>query len=182
MGYHNHDGRYSYGDHNHDGRYSYGDHGHGWVNNANYATRSDGSDRVHGNTPAGSGWYAVWIDGNHNFCHNTSSIRFKQNIRDHTIDPAAVLALRPVRYDRKPTLDKSTGQWQSGPTDEFGLIAEEVQPHLPEIVQWMPDETTGEPQIEALRYDLLPVAMLAVLRDQETRIRTLEAQLTRRAE
>lgn len=166
---HGHD--YAWSGHSHD--YAWSGHGHPdpWT-----VGRANGSDRVHGNSPAGSGWYAVWCDGNHNFCHNTSSIRYKDNVRDYRIDPAAVLALRPVIYDRKPTFDEDTGQWQDGQRNEFGLIAEQVEPHLPEIVQWI-DGDDGERQIEALRYDLLPVAMLAVVQDQQARLVTLEAQL-----
>lgn len=166
---HGHD--YAWSWHGHD--YAWSGHGHPAPNTVN---RANGSDRVHPNSPAGNGWYAVWCDGNRNFCHNTSSIRFKEHVRDHRIDPAAVLALRPVIYDRKATFNEETQAWQDGPTNEFGLIAEEVQPHLPEIVQWM-DDDNGVPQIESLRYDLLPVAMLTVLHDQQARITALETQL-----
>ncbi|GGK13264.1 hypothetical protein GCM10010124_02310 [Pilimelia terevasa] len=138
-------------------------------------TRANGSDRVHGNTPQGSGWFAVWVDGNKNFCHNTSSRRYKTNIRELHLDPANVLALRPVAYDRKPTRDDETGQWQDGPKGEIGLIAEEVHEHLPQLVQWLDRGDGAGAQIEALRYDLLPVAMLTVLKDQAARIDALEA-------
>lgn len=139
--------------------------------------RANGSDRVHGYSPAGSGWYAVWCDGNRDFCHNTSSIRYKENVRDYRIDPEAVLALRPVIYDRKATWHEEHEEWQEGQKNEFGLIAEEVAEAVPEIVQWM-DKGDGEgDQIESLRYDLLPVAMLPLMQRQEAEIKDLQAQV-----
>jgi hypothetical protein len=159
---------------NHSHGYAAANHSHGAPNTVN---RANGSDRVHGHSPAGSGWYAVWCDGNRNFCHNTSSIRFKTNVRDYAIDPAGVLALRPVVYDRKATWNEDTGSWQDGQTNEWGLIAEDVHEHVPELVQWMDHDDGNGPVIEAVRYDLLGVALLPVVQDQAARAAALEAQV-----
>jgi hypothetical protein len=132
--------------------------------------RANGSDRVHGNDPAGSGWYSVWVDGNHNFCKNTSSIRYKTNVRDHLIDPDTVLRLRPRIYDRRDKV--IDGTQNEGRKNEIGLIAEEVHEVLPEIVIY--DELG---RIDALRYDLLAVAMIPLLRQQQARITELEQRL-----
>jgi hypothetical protein len=114
---------------------------------------------------SGSGtYYAVWVQGDGTFARNTSSRRFKQNIRDIDIDPDAVLSLRPRVYDRRPK--EEGGDYLR---DEFGLIAEEVAGTLPEIVTY--DE---EGRIDALRYDLLGVALLPVVQDQADRIERLE--------
>lgn len=123
---------------------------------------ANGSERVRGNSASGSGtYYSVWVDGSDRFCKNTSSRRYKKNIRDHEIDPANVLALRPVMFDRK-----------NGAAGEFGLIAEETDPLIPEITV---RDDAGV--IDSIRYDLLPVAMLAVLKDQQRRIEQLEGLL-----
>lgn len=125
--------------------------------------RANGSDRVRQHTPGGSAtWYSAWVDGYNNFCHNTSSVRFKTNIRDANLDPDEVLALQPRVYDRRG---------DDTPNDELGLIAEEVYDHVPEIVQFNDD---GE--IEALRYDLVGVILLPVVQRQAEQI----AELTRR--
>ncbi|MGW0705082.1 tail fiber domain-containing protein [Streptomyces sp. NPDC002643] len=130
---------------------------------------SNGTKRVHADSVSGSGtYYAVWVQGDGTFARNTSSRRFKQNIRDIDIDPDAVLSLRPRVYDRRPKEDG--GEYLR---DEFGLIAEEVAETLPEIVTY--DE---EGRIDALRYDLLGVALLSVVQDQAERIERLE-QLVR---
>jgi hypothetical protein len=131
---------------------------------------SNGTKRVHADSVSGSGtYYAVWVQGDGTFARNTSSRRFKQNIRDIDIDPDAVLSLRPRVYDRRPKEEGSDDYLR----DEFGLIAEEVAETLPEIVTY--DE---EGRIDALRYDLLGVALLPVLQDQAERIERLE-QLVR---
>jgi hypothetical protein len=130
---------------------------------------ANGTKRVHADSVSGSGtYYAVWVQGDGTFARNTSSRRFKQNIRDIDIDPDAVLSLRPRVYDRRPK--EEGGDYLR---DEFGLIAEEVAETLPEIVTY--DE---EGRIDALRYDLLGVALLSVVQDQAERIERLE-QLVR---
>ena len=132
--------------------------------------RANGSTRVHGNDPAGSGWYSVWVDGNRNFCKNTSSIRYKRNVRDATPDPDKVLQLQPRVYDRRDKTED--GVTYPGRKDEFGLIAEEVEQLYPELVIY---DEQGRP--DALRYDLLPVVMIPHLRQQGARIAALETQI-----
>jgi hypothetical protein len=127
---------------------------------AAHALDADGSVRAYNNEPAGTGsYYAVWVDANQKLCRNTSSIAFKENVRAHSLDPAKVLELQPVIYDRK-----------AGGRNEYGLIAEQVQEHIPELVQWF------EGAVDGVRYELLPVALLDVVRDQENRLRALEGR------
>lgn len=129
---------------------------------ATSASTADGSSYAYNNNVAGTSYYAVWVGndtGNH-FGKNTSSIRYKQNVREHYTDPANVLALTPVIYDRI----------SSGVT-EYGLIAEQVAEHFPELVQWF------DGQIDNVRYDLLAVALLSVVKSQDARLSALEAQM-----
>ncbi|MHA7298217.1 tail fiber domain-containing protein [Pseudarthrobacter sp. MDT3-1] len=127
---------------------------------AAHALDADGSVRAYNTEPAGTGsYYAVWVDANQKLCRNTSSIAYKENVRAHNLDPASVLELQPVIYDRK-----------AGGSNEYGLIAEQVQEHVPELVQWFGGKVDG------VRYELLPVALLDVVRDQEDRIRALEGR------
>ncbi|MER5632173.1 tail fiber domain-containing protein [Streptomyces nitrosporeus] len=130
---------------------------------------ANGSKKPHANSVSGSGtYYAVWVEGDGTFARNTSSIRFKENVRDYRIDPADVLALRPVIYDRKPKAGQSAEDARKG---EVGLIAEEVEPHLPWLINWL------DGQVDGLRYDLLGVALLPVVQDQAERISSLESRL-----
>ncbi|WP_234024965.1 MULTISPECIES: tail fiber domain-containing protein [unclassified Streptomyces] len=127
---------------------------------------ANGSKQPHSRGVSGSGtYYAVWVRGDGGFCRNTSSIRFKENVRDYEIVPDDVLALRPVVYDRKPE------DGQPGQKNEVGLIAEEVEKTLPWVVNYLDGEVDG------LRYDLLGVALLSVVQDQEQRIKELEARM-----
>ncbi|WP_211881277.1 tail fiber domain-containing protein [Pseudarthrobacter albicanus] len=123
--------------------------------------QADGSQYGWTNTVAGTTQYALWVgnDGGFHFGRNVSSIRYKQDVRSHYTDPANVLALTPVLYDKI-----------GGNKDEYGLIAEQVAEHCPELVQWF------EGQIDGVRYDLLAVQLLNVVRDQESRLRVLEGR------
>lgn len=79
----------------------------------------------------GSGWYQTWMNSSNQFMRNTSSRRYKCNIRDWS---GGVLDLRPVIFDRR---GKET------PNDEVGFIAEEVLEHLPEAVVYFDGKVDG---------------------------------------
>lgn len=112
---------------------------------------------------SGGGYYAMWMGSNLQIGRNTSSRKYKEDIENHPVDPANVLALRPVSYHRKGS---PAGEF------EYGLIAEEVEEAgLPELVVTYDGETDG------VRYDLIGVALLEVVKDQEARIKSLEARL-----
>ncbi|MFI7315485.1 tail fiber domain-containing protein [Streptomyces venezuelae] len=133
---------------------------------------ANGTKRAHAYHVGGSGtYYAVWVDGSGDFGRNTSSIRYKTNVRDSEVTSGDVLALRPRIYDRKD-YEKPDGTPVTGRKNEFGLIAEEVFETLPEIVCF-----NEEGEIETVRYDLLGVALLPVVQDQEARIKALEERL-----
>ncbi|HEY9356478.1 MAG TPA: tail fiber domain-containing protein [Arthrobacter sp.] len=149
--------------------------------NAASAAQAEGSQYGWTNTVSGTEFYALWVgnDGGFHFGRNTSSIKYKENVRDAATAPAAVLNLRPVVYDRKATYkypeDPETGERAEGPPqmfegakNEFGLIAEEVDQHLPEIV------TRYGGEIDGVRYDLLGVALLPVVQQQADDIAALK--------
>lgn len=151
----------------------------GTASNANNAI---GSSQAYNNNVGGTSFYAVWVGNNagNTLGRNTSSAKYKHNIRRHDTAAEGVLALQPVIYDRNDELvypeDPETGERLIGPPnlvrggkDEYGLIAEQVAEHVPEIVQWYDGE------IDGIRYDLLAVALLDVVKDQDARIAALEA-------
>lgn len=115
-------------------------------------------------TVAGGGFFQVWMDNGLQFGRNTSSRRYKEAIEPHTIDPAAVLQLQPVTYHRISNDDPASR--------EFGLIAEDVDELVPELVTWYAD------QIDGVRYDLLAVALLSVVQDQAQQLTRLQERLT----
>ncbi|WLW38574.1 tail protein [Streptomyces phage Verabelle] len=145
-------------------------HTHNYLDAGDTIAWANGTKQAHERSVSGSGpYYAVWVRGDGGFCKNTSSLRFKQNVRDHDVSADAVLNLRPVVYDRLP--DEDGGDYAR---DEFGLVAEEVGEHLPELVTHDEDGL-----IDTVRYDLLGVALLPVVQRQERKINDLEARLAR---
>lgn len=147
-----------------------------------HAAQADGSQYGWTNNVAGTEFYALWVgnDGGFHLGRNVSSIKYKENVRDAVLDPAAVLNLRPVKYDRKPTFkypeDPVTGERLIGPEqkfegakNQFGLIAEETFEHVPELVTFFGGE------IDGVSYDLLGVALLPVVKAQQEQIDKLTA-------
>lgn len=136
-------------------------HTHAGTDITSAVGQANGSQQAYSNPVPGTSFFAVWV-GNaagYLFGTNTSSARYKRKIRRHRIDPKRVLALKPVRY-QKPS---------NGDYTEYGLIAEQVlEAGVPELVQWM------DGRIHGLRYDLLAVALLEVVKEQEKRIAALE--------
>lgn len=141
---------------------------------------AEGSAYAFNNNVAGSTFYAVWVGndtGNH-LGKNTSSIRYKQNVRDYTgIDPTKVLQLRPVIFDRKPVPvpppdgQEGPARMVPGAVDEYGLIAEEVNELVPEIVLRFDAGDGQGPLIDGVRYDLLALALLDVVKDHQRQLR-----------
>jgi hypothetical protein len=135
---------------------------------------ANGSKRVHADSVSGSGtYYAVWVQGDGTFARNTSSIKFKENVRDFAINPDDVLKLRPVIYDRKDRVD-SEGTVREGRKNEVGLIAEETEKAG---FGWLVNYLDGE--VDGLRYDLLGVALLPLVQRQAQQLEDLEARLAR---
>ncbi|MGW6600614.1 tail fiber domain-containing protein [Streptomyces sp. NPDC055036] len=149
-------------------------HSHsGYLTSGGTIAWANGSKRPYSNSASGSDWYAVWVENGGDFCRNTSARKYKQNIESFEIDPDAVLAMRPVIYDRKDTVDEETGATRPGRKNEVGLIADEVD----ELgLKWLVQYMDGE--IDALRYDLLGVALLPVVQRQAAQIDALGARLS----
>lgn len=124
--------------------------------------QADGSQYGWTNTVGGTTQYALWVgnDGGYHFGRNVSSIRYKGNVRSHFTDPANVLRLTPVVYDKV-----------NGNANEYGLIAEQVAQYCPELVTWF------EGQIDGVRYDLLAVMLLNVIKHQSEQIDSLAAAM-----
>lgn len=100
--------------------------------------RPTGSDAADGPTSAayarnatGSGWFVVYMNSALQFMRNTSSRRYKKNIREWA---GSVLNLRTVMFDRRGN---------DTPNDEVGFIAEEVEQALPEAAMYFDDKIDG---------------------------------------
>jgi hypothetical protein len=141
---------------------------------------------IQGSSTTGSGTVMVRTS-NGELRPQSSTIRVKTNVQDLAVDKDAVLALRPVAYDLKPAL---------GGGHEVGLIAEEVEQVLPQLVVYgparvWPDDSgvpatdtggrdlTDPDQLEpySVHYDRLAVYLLEIVKQQEERINELERRL-----
>ena len=115
----------------------------------------------------GGTYHSVWVDGDGRFGRNTSSRRYKGREAAWDGDGSGVLSLQPVTYVRRNE-DGTLPEGEDVPR-EFGLIAEDVAEHLPEVIVRDPDGV-----VDGVRYDLLPVAMIPLLQDLAARVAKLE--------
>jgi hypothetical protein len=127
------------------------------------------------------GGIPVQINSNGQLGAATSSIRFKEQIRDMGDSTDALMKLRPVTYFYKP--EYADGER----TLQYGLIAEEVAKVYPELVAY---DKAGEPY--SVRYQYLSTMLLNevqkqyhraeaevhVIQLQEQRISDLEQRLS----
>ncbi|MBM3248780.1 MAG: tail fiber domain-containing protein [Candidatus Omnitrophica bacterium] len=92
----------------------------------------------------------------------SSSRRYKKDITDLEIDTAKVYDLRPVSFS-----------WKESGIKDFGLIAEEVDKVLPEMVVY---DQEGGP--DSVKYQQLSVLLLAELKKLKSWADDLEAQIS----
>jgi hypothetical protein len=118
---------------------------------------------IRGTTTGAGDAIPVVVDSNGQLGTVSSSIRFKTDVGD--VDDAAkrLLELRPVTFRYK---DQSDGR------RHFGLIAEEVDEVLPELVV---RDASGRP--ETVAYHELPALLLDELKKQQAVIRSQQAQI-----
>ena len=100
-------------------------------------------------------------DVSFNSITETSAFRYKENVE--TLDSANIIHnLRPVTFDWKDTGHK-----------DYGLIAEEVNEHLPELVK--KSDVTGE--VEGIKYTKLTSLLIKVVQDQSKQIKDLTTKV-----
>ena len=124
----------------------------------------------------------VQINSNGQLGAQTSSLRFKEQVRDMGDSTAALMKLRPVTFLYKP--EYANGQRAL----QYGLIAEEVAKVYPELVAY---DNDGQPY--SVRYQYLSTMLLnevqkqyrraaaqaKVITTQEQKIKELEQRLSR---
>lgn len=98
------------------------------------------------------------IDGSDNVLKDSSSARYKEDIRDLDIDTSKIFELRPVNFTYKDTKKAS-----------FGLIAEEVNEIIPELVEFNNDGL-----VESVHYDRITILLLSELKKLKEKVERLE--------
>jgi len=100
-------------------------------------------------TGAGSSNFDLQISTAGQVIKITSSARYKENIRGLEVDTSKLYDLKPSTFNHKNTPEKI----------DFGLIAEEVEEFVPELVTY-----NEEGQVESVKYSLLSVLLLQELK------------------
>jgi uncharacterized coiled-coil protein SlyX len=95
-----------------------------------------------------SGGVPVYINSSGKLGTSTSSVRFKENIRDMSDASDVLLSLRPVAFQYKKELDPEK-------IPQFGLVAEEVEKVAPDLVV---RDSDGKPY--TVRYDSVNAMLL----------------------
>jgi cysteine-rich repeat protein len=129
------------------------------IGTAATATHIDG---INGTTLASG--TAVVVDANDQLGTLTSSMRFKQAVREMEDESRVLMELRPVRFRYREAVVGSEG----ARIPQYGLIAEDVEEVAPELVT-----RDAEGRVYAVRYQLLTPMLLNELQRQE---RALERQ------
>ena len=101
---------------------------------------------------------AIVADGNGKLWKLSSSKRYKTHIEALDADTDAVLKLRPVRF-----------QWKTTGQNDIGLIAEEVEQQLSDLVIY---DNEGKP--DAVKYDRIALYLLDLVKAQQDKIAVLE--------
>ncbi len=108
---------------------------------------------------------AVFVNSNGRLGTQTSSARFKDEIRPIGNASAAILALRPVTFRYKKEIDP-----QGIP--QFGLVAEDVEKVNPDLVI---RDANGKPQ--TVRYEQVNAMLLNEFLKEHGKVKKLEAAL-----
>ena len=147
------------------------------TNNVDYSIRlssQNGTLNVDGSNPAttfrvnGNATVTGQLTAN---SFSPSDARLKENIRSLGGALASVLALRGVRYTYRHNLPGKT--LPAG--EQMGLIAQEIEKIYPELV------ATGADGYKAVNYAQLAPVLIEAIKEQQTQIEALKAQVAAQA-
>lgn len=139
--------------------------------------RADMTQKLRDKTGAGAG--SVQINTSETLLFLASAARYKKDVT--SLDPQTsleqVMDLRPVEFywdTDHPSVEDEHG------LPEVGLIAEEVQPIVPQVVSIEHDEDSDDwLQPKAVKYDQLIAVLIGAVQAQQEQIIALEDQLGR---
>ena len=112
-----------------------------------------------------SGGAAVFVNSDGKLGTNTSSARFKEEIKPMGEASEAILALKPVSFRYKKHIDPRG-------TSQFGLVAEDVEKVNPELIIRDQD---GKPHM--VRYEQINAMLLNEFLKEHKKVQQLEASL-----
>lgn len=107
-------------------------------------------------------------------CKNTtgtwsafSDVSLKQNVNDYTTGLSEIIRLRPVTFE---WLDRDFG-----PNQNWGLVAQEVEPVMPELVGESPANPDNPTMVKTVDYGRIIFSVINALREVSERLSALEA-------
>lgn len=107
-------------------------------------------------------------------CKNTtgtwsafSDVSLKQNVNDYTTGLSELVRLRPVTFE---WLDRDFG-----PDQNWGLVAQEVEPVMPELVGESPANPDNPTMVKTVDYGRIIFSVINALREVSERLSALEA-------
>ena len=100
----------------------------------------------------------------------TSSIRYKENVKDLDYDTSFIYDLRPVSFRFKNDQPKALS------SNSVGYIAEEVSKIAPKEFIFWDEENEGGPLEESLHYKLFCVPIVEEMKKLKSRIEALESK------
>lgn len=101
------------------------------------------------------------IDGNSRLVRNTSSKRYKENIKDLGAEFPKLLELKPIRF-----------QWKESKQEDIGLIAEDVDAVIKDLVVY---DKEGNP--DAVKYDKISLYLLGLMKEQQGQISRMRVEI-----
>jgi hypothetical protein len=109
---------------------------------------------------------AVVVDGNGQLGVAASSIRFKDQIKPMNRASEGILALKPVTFRYKHSIDPKA-------TPQFGLVAEEVEKVNPDLVA-----RDAQGKVYTVRYDAVNAMLLNEFLKEHRKVQEQEATIT----
>ena len=137
----------------------------GWQGNGDEQQNTAYIAGIYGSTS--SSGIPVYINSNGQLGTMTSSLRFKEQVRDMGDSTNALMKLRPVTFLYKPEYDKGER------TLQYGLIAEEVAKVYPELVAY---DNDGQPY--SVRYQYITTMLLNEVQKQYRRAEAEAEEIT----
>ncbi len=132
-----------------------------------YLSGSTGGVTIDATTSSSSA--NVYMDILGRIYKSVSSRKYKQDIADHDIDPAAVLKMRPRTWRDRGDVKKDNACQRR----YVGFISEEL--HDLGLTEFVEYDADGNP--DAIAYDRISVALLTVLKSQQAQIDALTARV-----
>ena len=120
--------------------------------------------------------YAGWSTATGYLVAKTSSIRYKENIKDIPKEEwEKIYNLQARSFDWKESAFDDNA-YDANRKDDHGFIAEEVNEHLPYAVIWDKDHESSdnEYRIQSVGYGELTPYLVEAVKDLKARIETLE--------